>query len=82
VAGTSVIWSSIYSLLLFTKVAFGNYKPFGKFNVFFKDLVFFEFLVFALLATLSLVLGLNPNLCLDFMNFSTIFLIEYSKARF
>ncbi len=81
-AGTSVVWSAVYSLLLFTKVAFGNYRPFGKFKVFFKDLVFFEYLIFLILSILSLVLGLYPNLILNFTNFSTTFVILNSKWGF
>jgi proton-translocating NADH-quinone oxidoreductase chain M len=80
-AGTTVIWSSVYSLLLFTKVCFGNYKPFGKLCVVFFDLINTELSILGILLVLSLILGIYPNFIMCKIDYSTTFLIEYNKFR-
>jgi proton-translocating NADH-quinone oxidoreductase chain M len=80
-AGTTVIWSSVYSLLLFTKVSFGNYKPFGKLHVVFFDLINMEVFILGVLGILSLILGIYPELIMCKLDYATTFLVEYNKHK-
>jgi len=78
-SGTTVVWSSIYSLLLFTKIAFGQYRPLKKNNINFDDLNNIELFIFILLSFTSLIIGLVPTTILEYIEYSTHFIFEYKK---
>lgn len=79
VAGTTVIWGSVYSLFMFTRVSFGNYKAVAYLYNVPSDLNKIEFTVVFILALVSLILGLYPVPILDIINYSTNFIIENRK---
>lgn len=68
-AGLSVILSGAYSLWLYNRVIFGNFK--SKILSFSSDLYFREFFILTMLFIPSLYLGLVPSGFLNVIHFST-----------
>jgi NADH:ubiquinone oxidoreductase subunit 4 (subunit M) len=65
--------------LLFTKIAFGQYRPLKKNNINFDDLNNIELFIFILLSFTSLIIGLVPTTILEYIEYSTHFIFEYKK---
>jgi NADH:ubiquinone oxidoreductase subunit 4 (subunit M) len=60
-----LILSVIYSIWLLNRIIFGNFK---KINViYFYDLNFREFLILVPFLVISIILGIKPSLCLDYL---------------
>jgi len=64
---------------MFSKVAFGDYKPVKNYKLNFRDLNKVELSIFVLLSLASLFLGIAPNVFLDYIECSTYFIFEYKK---
>ena len=69
-----VIIGAAYSLWLFNRIAFGNLKT--QYTQKFLDISFREFLLFLPLIIGTLVIGIYPNIFLNFIHFSVHYLVE------
>lgn len=79
-AGLSVILSGAYSLWLYNRVVFGNFK--SKFLSFSNDLHLREFFILILLALPSFHLGIVPSGFLNVIHFSVVKLFILTNVAF
>jgi len=72
-ASSSMVLSACYALFLMGKICFGQFSPYLK-QV--RDLNEFEFGIAFILIFFTLLLGIFPNIILDNINISTIYLLQ------
>jgi len=79
-AGTSVILSGAYSLWLYNRIIFGNFK--SQFINSYKDLSLKELIILIFLIIPSLLLGLIPSFFLNYLHSSVLKLFVISNILF
>jgi len=76
-ASFGMVLSACYALFLYNRVCFGTMSPYIAASPFNRDINRREFFVIAPLALLTLLLGLFPNIILDYVHASVVGLLTY-----
>jgi len=73
---TAIIWSGVYSMYLYSRLAFGNLT--GYMRVY-SDLTYLELIISSLLTFFILLFGVAPGLLIDVITSSLFLITERSK---